>query len=195
MTALETHLQPVDWKTIDEGLYDWIVDTLDVSVIWENQNVPQPDYPYVSLLRSAFVELGGVPEKRTATDLAQPAGQEIEIEATTMVEFTLSVQAHVDADAGANDPACNAVALLGKLRASMGLLSVQRNFQDNLGLAIVERIAVQDISVVVNDEWISRALYDVRLRTRSSITERTGYIDKVELKSPSLGVDTIVDAS
>jgi len=195
MTSLATHLQPVDWKTIDDGIYDWIVGLLDLAVIWENQNVPQPDYPYVSLLRTAFIELGGVPEKRWSYDVGQPAGQGLELEATSMVEFTLSAQAHVDADAGANDPSCNAVALLGKLRASLGLLTVQRNFQDTLGLAIVQPMPVQDISLVVNDEWISRAVFDVRLRTRSVMTERTGYIDKVELKSPQLGVDTIIDAS
>lgn len=194
--SLATALQPVDWETIDDGIYDWLVALLpSVSVIWANQNIPQPSYPYLSLLRNAFIELGGVPEKRYTTDLGQPAGDEIEIEATTMAEFTLSIQAHVDAGAGANDPAINAVALLGKVGASLGLLSVQRNFQDNLGLAIVERLPVQDISLVVNDEWISRAALDVRLRLRTSITERVGYIDKVELKSPALGVDTLVDAS
>jgi len=195
MTSLATHLQPFDWETIDNGLYDWLVDLLDVSVIWANQNVPQPDYPYLSLTRESVVILGGVPEKRYTTDLSQPAGQEIEIESTSMTEFTLSIQAHVDAGAGANDPMCNAIALLNKVRASLGMLSHQRNFQDNLGLAIVQEMAVQDISVVVNDEWISRALFDVRLRTRSVMTERTGYTDKVNLVSSQLGVDLLVDAS
>lgn len=195
MTALAEHLQPIDWKTIDDGLYDWLVDLLDVSVIWANQNVPQPPYPYLSLLRNSVVMLGGTPEKRYSTDLGQPAGQEIEIEATSMVEFTLSIDAHVDMDAGANDPSCNAVALLGKARASLGKLSVQRNFQDNLGLAIVEELGITDISEVVNDEWVSRAVFDVRLRTRSVMTERTGYTDKVRIKSTQLGVDVLVDAS
>lgn len=193
--SLAEALQPVDWKTIDDGLYDWLVALLSLPVIWDNQNVPQPAYPYVSLLRSAFVELGGVPEKRVTTDLGQPAGEEIELEATSMAEFTLSMQAHVDATAGANVPASNAMALLGKARASLGLLSVQRNFQDNLGLSIVEAMPVQDISLVINDEWISRALCDVRLGLRTSITEKYGYIDKVQLVSTELGVDTLVDAS
>lgn len=195
MTALAEALQPVDWKTIDDGLYDWLVALLSVSVIWENQNIPQPAYPYLSLLRQSLVLLGGVPEKRITTDLGQPAGEEIELEATSMLEFTLTIQAHVDEATGANDPAANAVALLNKVRASLGKLSVQRNFQDNLGLAIVEAMGVQDLSLVVNDEWLSRAAFDMRLRTRTVMTETTGYIDKVELKSTQFGVDTIVDAS
>lgn len=195
MTSLAEHLQPFDWRTIDDGLYDWLTALLDVPVIWENQNVPQPQYPYVSLLKTAVVQLGGVPEIRRTIDNGRPIGQELELEATSMVEFTLSVSAHTDADNGANDPMENAVSLVGKARASLGLVSVQRNFQDNLGLAIVEPLPVVDSSLVVNDEWLSRATFDVRLRTRSSITERTGYIDKVEIKSSTLGVDEVVDAS
>jgi hypothetical protein len=195
MTSLATHLQPVDWETIDSGLYDWLVELLGVTVIWANQNVPQPDYPYLTLHRNSMVILGGVPEKRYTTDLGQPAGKEIEIEATSMLEFTLGIQAFVDAGAGANDPMCNAVALLNKARASLGMLSWQRTFQDTLGLAIVEPLAVIDVSEVVNDEWISRAALDIRLRTRSVMTEQTGFTDKVTIKSTQLGVDFTVDAS
>ena len=195
MTSLASHLQPVDWETIDNGLYDWLVELLDVSVIWVNQNVPQPDYPYVTLERNSMIILGGVPEKRYTTDLGQPAGKEIEIEATSMLEFTLALQAFVDSSAGANDPMRNAMALLAKARASLGMLSWQRTFQDSLGLAIVQELPVLDISEVVNDEWISRAAFDVRLRTRTVMTEQTGYTDKVTIKSPQLGVDFTVDAS
>lgn len=190
MTSLASHLQPVDWTIIDEGLYDWLVGLLDISVIWENQNVPQPDYPYLSLERGPIKKLGGVPEKRFRT-----VGVDKELEATSMIEFTLGIHAHVDAGAGANDPMCNGPALLEKVRASLGLESVIRNLQDNLGLAVVEDMPVFDASIVVNDEWISRAFFEVRLRTRTVMTETVTAYDKVQLKSPQLGVDIEVDAS
>lgn len=190
MTSLPLARQPIDWEVIDDGLYDWLFGLLGLPVIWENQNINQPDYPYLSLERGGSVRLGGVPEKRYTT-----VGVDKEIEATALVEFAVAIHAHVDFATGANDPMNNGPYLLEKVRASLGLVSVQRNFQDNLGLAIVEDMPVQDVSIVVNDEWISRAMFEMRLRTRSVTTETVEAFDKVQLVSPTFGVDTEVDAS
>lgn len=195
MTALAEHLQPICWNTIECAIYDWVTGKVGWEAIWEDQNLPAPDYPYLSLKRSAVRREGGKPEIRTSTDLGRPLGEEIELLATSPVQFTLTVQAFMDEASGANDPNVNSVQTATKLQASLGQLSVQSQlFQ--AGLSIIEELPVQDISEVVNGEFLNRAAFDVRFRTASVMTERTGFIEKVEVESTELGIGPEVwDAS
>lgn len=198
MTALAVELQPIDWGAIEGAIFDWVVDKLALpenQVIFEDQNLPQPPYPYVSLKRTAGpTKEGGKDELRASTDLTQPAGQEIELLTAGLREFTLTTQVWVDPFSGANDPNGDAVKLASKLQASLGQLTVQERFR-TVGVAIIEELAVTDTSLVVNAEFISRATLDVRLRVTSGITERTGFYDKTLIESTGLGIDLTVDAS
>ncbi len=190
-------LQPIDWVTTDGTLQNWIVDKLDFDVtrvIWADQNLAQPPYPYISMRRGPIVEGGGFDETRTSTDLTQSSGEEIEILTTSPREFTLNLQAHVDEANGANDANCNAVKFLTKLQSSLDQISVHSALEQ-AGLAVIERLGVNDISLVLNGQFINRASFDIRFRTTSVMTERTGFIEKVEVKSPAFGVDETFDAS
>jgi hypothetical protein len=186
--------QPIDWKKVDDAIYDWIGGKLGYTVIWENQNVEQPAYPYVSLLRTSLAEEGGPKETRHSFISGQPAGQEIQLLTYEPVKFTLAVSVHVDRAQGANDPSSNAMDIASKIRGSLGQESTIEQLLAE-GLSVVGEEGIQDTSVVVNGVWISRATMDVIFRTASVMTERTGYADKVGLESTALGVDTIVDAS
>lgn len=197
MSSLATSLQPVDWNTIECCLHDWVTDKLSFDtdrVIWEDQNITQPRFPYISMKRISTVKEGGVDETRATTDLAQDAGEEIELLTTGPIAFTLTVQAHIDEQWGANKPGGNATFLLSKLRASLGQRSVCDAFTA-CGLSVIEELAINDISLVFNGQFINRASMDVRLRTASVMTERVGYIDKVDIESTDLGIDFTVDAS
>ena len=195
--TLAAALQPIDWVTIDKALFDWVNDLLTFGgrVIWEDQNLPQPNYPYATLKRASMIRVGGVPEVRTTTDLGQPLGEEIEVLATAPEEFTLTVQTYVDLAAGANNSNTDAFKFASKVRASLGLPSIDAAL-GVAGISVVEDLPVLDTTVVVNAEWESRATFDVRMRTASQMSESTGYIDKAEIASPDLGIDPfIVDAS
>ncbi len=188
-----TTVEPINWETVDNALYDWITGALvGVGSIWANQNVPQPGYPYTTLLRSGTVETGTLDETRETTDLAQAAGEEIELETTGPREVTLTVTAHVGACAGGYKSNDSATALLSKAQSSLGQRSVL-DALDAAGVAIIERLPVLDTSVAVNGEWVSQAAMEVRLRVTSSMTERVGYIDKVELSSTIGGAKTSLD--
>lgn len=181
-STLAAEKQPVDWRTIDDALHDWVDGELGSiqDIRWANQNLPPPDYPFVTLLRSSVVREGGRADKRHNFDDARPVGEKIELVTANPVGFTLSIQALVDAEHGANDPGCNAVFLLGRLQASLSKQSVVDVF-DAAGISVIEEQAVTDLSEVVNGEWISRALFDVRLRTVSEMTESGTYIGKVQI--------------
>jgi hypothetical protein len=178
--------EPIDWAVVDTAIQAWIVAALPISAaqaIWSDQNTPQPSYPYVTLKRSGFSESGLLDETRETTDLTQDAGEEIELLTTGPREITLAVTAHTDPAQGSYDnPNANATALLSLAQSSLGQRSVLDAF-DTAGIAIVERLPVEDTSVVVNGEWLSQAAMDVRLRVVSNMTEDTGYIDKVKITS------------
>ena len=56
--------------------------------------------------------------------------------------------------------------------------------------------AVIDTSVVVNAKWDSRATLDIIIRFASVMTEKTGYIEKVEFSTTVVPGQTIIaDAS
>lgn len=198
-------VEPINWETIDDALFDWIVGALGFTeehCDWANQKKPQPPYPYVILLRSGTTEEGTLDETRTSTDPTKPAGQEIELLTTGPREITLALTAHVEPCDTVGLPANDtATALLTKAQSSLGKRSVL-DALDAAGVAIIERLPVLDTSVVVNGVWISQAAMDLRLRVTSAMTERTGYIDKLEISSTFGGAkdsldldDYLIDAS
>lgn len=205
-TALAVELQPTDWDTIDDALYDWlnVALAMDNRIIWEQLNEPQPAYPYLSLLRSTGIDEGGADEERTETvdanDEPIPAGDTVTVAVRNRtinyqpVTFTFTIQAHVDLDEGARSASTNAVALLSKAKRSLGKQTVIDVLQV-ARLAVVEKLNVLDTSVKVNGEWISRASLDVIFRTSSATSEFVDFIEQVQLVSTDLGIDRIVDAS
>ncbi len=176
----------VDWKSIECALIEWVFAKIpnleEEQVIWDDQNISQPAYPFISLKRDTVIRIGARDEQRTETDLSQPQGQEIALISTGTREFTLTVNARVDELNGANDPNCDAMALVTLLQISLSQQSIQEAFC-LAGLVVVEELAVIDLSQVVNGGFISRASMDVRFRTTFTCTEQTGFIDAVGIKS------------
>jgi len=182
----------IDWAAIECALFDWVNlsfdgSTNDVSldtgqIVWKDQNIPQPVYPYIALKKNSVIRVGGKDEIRTSTDLTKPQGQEIALTTNGVREFTLGIEAFVDEQAGANKPNCDAMYMLSILQGSLSQQTTQETFC-LAGLSVIEELAVVDLSEVVNGRFISRASMDVRFRTTFSCIERTGYIDTVRIKS------------
>ena len=200
LDSLDQELQPIDWEKIENAVYDWLTGGIDgfnsivPEAIWENQDIPQPAYPYASMKIIAHSKEGGRDEIRTSTDLAQPLGQEIEMLATDQNQITLAISFHTDISSDGMTPASRARALAGKARSSLGLPGVLA-FLREAGLAVVAEEGITDTSLVVNSDWLSRATFDVRLRVASQMTERVGYIGKVELDSEDLEVNEIIESA
>ena len=189
----------IDWKAIEQAIVrDWAASrfpTLDkVHFQWADQDLAQPPYPYLSFRRDSIVRTGAKDEVRTSTDLSQPQGQEIALETTGIREFTLTINAFVDEEAGANDPNCDALFMLTLLQISLSQLSSQEIFC-LAGLSVIEELAIVNLSQVVNGVFVSRAAMDVRFRTVFSNIERTGYIDTVEIASVPCDPPSLSDVS
>lgn len=192
--SLDSDLQPFDWQSIEAAFVEWVESASGLDALWEDQNLPQLPYPFVTLKRTNIASTGTGDELRTSTDLSQ-AGEEVELLTTNQSEFTLNVQVLTDEDHGANDPMANSVFFAGRLKASLHQHSRVEAFRA-VGLALIEDLNIQDVSGVENGQFINRASLDVRFRVASQMTERIGYIDKVEVESTELGVGPfIIDAS
>jgi len=108
-------------------------------------------------------------------------GNEVAITAVGRREFTLNVQAfdrNTRTDNRGSDPDRNAFNTLSILQASLGLPTVQAQLRA-VDIAIIEELAIQDISERVEDAMENRATMDVRMRTISQLTEYLGYVDTV----------------
>ncbi len=200
--SLDDALQPIDMATFEDAIYDWLVTVLELvepgRVIIEDQNVPQPAYPYVSWKVIADEKEGGKDETRVSYDASRD-GEEIELLTTGPVRLTVTLSFHVDEKNGANNPGANAYWMAARARSSLGMQRVIDNFnraasssQRARNIAIVRELGVQNTSVVVNGEWLSRATLDVHFRVATEMTERLGYIETVEMSSEQLGIDDTI---
>lgn len=169
---------PIPWQTVEDALYDWFNGVTGLATIWSEQDAPQPPYPYASInVIAGPTKVAGQDEQRITYDGGQPAGQEVGIEVAGLREMTLSCQIHVrQQDA---TPANHARDLMSRAQSSLGLPSVLSALQV-AGLSVIEEGPVQNVSQVIEDTWIARAMMDVRFGLASSVEERTGYIAEVE---------------
>lgn len=190
--------EPIDWETVEATIYEWLTVTSDIvdHVVWEDQNIPQPEYPYASLKFTAQAKEGGRDEIRTDTDEDRDAGSEIRMINTGPVVLTLSITFHQDPNPRTNASPVgeSAMALAMKAQASLGMQTVLTHLAI-ANIAVVREQGIQDTSVFINGEWINRATLDVLVRTHTTMTEYTGYIEKVELRSLALGVDLLLDST
>ena len=195
--SLAKDLQPVDWLPIEDAIYGWLTgDIPDLGeivneAIWEDQNTPQPSYPYASMKIIAYAKEGGLDETRMTQLIGAPAGKEIEFLSTNLIAFTLSLSFHVDRAAGANTPGSRGMSLAAKAQASLGM-GIVLDYLRAAGIAVIEELGINDTSVVVNGEWLSRATMDVRMRTTTQMTYESGYMASVQVESPDLDVDVTI---
>jgi hypothetical protein len=169
----------MDQTAMENALHAWVSAALAFDVIWADQNAPAPAIParggrYGTIRLTGPFGQGA--ELASATNLSNPAGQEIEQTVSEQQEWSLSVQVY-----GANARAQLAGAKL-KLQLPAALEALRA-----AGVAVVDVGDTQDVSALVGSQIETRALMDVRIRTVDSATERTGYIDRVGISSPFTG--------
>jgi hypothetical protein len=164
----------MDLAAIENALHAWVSTVLGVETIWAGQNAPAPNLTYATIRLTGPFGQGA--EIASSTNLANPAGQEIEQAVSEQQEWSVSVQGY-----GANARALLAGATL-KLQLPSAIEALRA-----AGVAVVDVGDTQDVSALVGSQFETRALMDVRIRTVDSATERTGYIDRVGISSPFTG--------
>lgn len=178
------------WADIECALVEWVACVLGINqrqVIWANQKIAQPDYPYVSLfISSGPLKIGGVDEVRNYEDTsaeAVAANEQLVSVNMSPIQFTLQVSVFVDQDQ-CTDPGALGVPLATILQASLGQRTTRDNLETTGSLAVVGEEGITDISQEVNGRWISAATFDVLLRTTHYLVERITFIEQVQVTSP-----------
>ncbi len=181
------------WSTIESAIKAAIESALSgvsgLTVQWANQRLPQPVRPYLTLKRGAVIG-HGMPERRDETDLTQPAGEEIALSVVQRVEFSVSAQAyseHPVAEFGTPSmQVATAADLLEQVKTRL-LLETNLDRLSIAGLALVETSDVRDLPESTSNSWSSRAQMDLRFYATSVATERTDYIETVEITNEMTG--------
>jgi hypothetical protein len=199
--------EPVDWAALELALVEWLTGSVVIldgeasaivdNVVWEDQNIPQPAYPYASLKVTSLLKEGGGDELRNDTDDARDEGVEVRLLNTSPILLNLSIQFHLDPSprSGATRAGETAMAFALTAQSSLGQPSVLQHLSE-ANLALVKELGVRDLSLVINGEWLSKAVLDLQLRTTATMTQYTGYIDKVGLVNEYLpGGELVLDST
>ena len=181
-------LAPIDMEVFQNAIHAWFEDVTDLQTIWMGQSATQPCYPYGALqITSGPIPASPQWEERFETVAGQPAGQEIKMTVCNQCTFEISCQAYVGLPES-RDPALNAQWYLNKAQSSLSLPSVRADFIVH-NIAYTRTSPVQNINEVIADAFVSRANIDVTFGAVLSLDEYTGYVEKTEITSVSLGID------
>lgn len=181
--ALEAERRgPVWWSNVEKAIHTFVTRTLgldDDRVLWEQQGVTRPPMPFVTLLRGAVVSEGGIDERRHQYDDSTGTVEQRTLQNRAV---TISFKAQTDPNCGPDD---DAMALVERLRAAL-YTEAGRAILDEGGLSVIAEETVTDISIVINSNWVTRGLLDVRFRVWSITSEEIDFIETVQAESVGL---------
>jgi hypothetical protein len=175
--------RPIDMRVVKDAIHDWVSNALrtdSATVIWSDQDAPQPEYPFVTLkVISGPDPLSphwGVVEETDTRRLHE----EIERLSYIQCRMTVSCQAFTSRKLAMENEA-DAVALLNSARACLAKQSVRDTFElTNISVASCE--AASDISDLEETTFVSRASMEVVFGIVLTVRDYVTYIESVELK-------------
>jgi hypothetical protein len=165
-------------KAIEDAVLAWVragSSYADDKVILEAQGGSAPVGDYIAVKIGGPSGSSSLDEVRLSTDLTQ-VGQEVEQLVIGQRELGVSVKAFTSKTTGDSSGS----ALLGRVKTAIGLPSVRGALID-AGLGVTDVGDVQDLSTVFGAEFEGRALLEVRFHVVDTASERTGYIETVNL--------------
>lgn len=185
----------MSWATIQDALRGWVRDAsglADDHVIWADQSGPRPAAPFADLRIGASIPMGAVDELSDSTDLGRANGQEIELRATGVQEFRVTVRLFTAETLDDNA----ARSLLGKTRLTLTLPTI-RDVLEAAGVTVFDRGEVQNLTALKDTAFEGRAMLEIGCYTIESVSEYVGYIDSVEATNymgpPALGTKELID--
>jgi len=182
---------PIDMQTFQDAVHRWFWEATNIETIWRRQSNVQPKYPYATLMITDGPNpVSPVWEDRYETDLDRPAGEEVKITVCVPCHFTVSCQSYVGRPDG-KDPDYDAQNYMNKAQSSLMLPSVLAMLREK-EISVVRPGSVQNIGLLVEDAFESRANMDVVFGASLSLDDYVGYIKTVQVISESLGIDEII---
>ncbi len=168
---------PLSFPAIESALVACVetASGLTGKVVLAPQTAPQPAMPYATVRISGPRPAGGPwPRIIQSFDAAQPAGQEVGLQAVVDEELTVSLQVFTPLPYGA----ASARALMAQIRVALAL-STSLDPLRAAGLALVDVGDIQDLSALLDTAFQGRAAMDLRFLVADDVMERTGYVGSV----------------
>jgi len=152
----------------------------DGKVIWAHQSRDRPARPFIEL-RYVSDEAAGSASESYVTDTPSPTpGNEITLTTVDHTDFSVRLTAFSAAVRGAG----SAREMLRTVRKHFGKESTVEAFSVlPEPIAITERSAVSDASIVLETEFEGRAFSTLNLRVADVSTETTTYIETVIIET------------
>jgi len=167
------------WSDIETAIRAWVKSgsgLTDEQVIWADQNGGSPALPFIDIRLGELVPVGAADASDWEYDAGGPAGQEIVMSGHGVREFAVSVRAFSASPLGNS----SARALLSKVQTALALESA-RSALHAAGVTPFDNGRVQVVPAILETSWEGRAVLQVRFYTEETVTERTTYIDTVEV--------------
>lgn len=154
----------INFNTIDITIYDWVTTFTGITTIWMNDNGPKPNLPFIALRRSTLVSVGqGYLSEPDNNGLSKISGDR---------NMTVNIQAY----------GSNAIGRLDELYN----IRLDNNSQELLylgGLALIDLLAITDLTGLNDTEFEERAQMDLLFRLVSQRTNvPVGLIETIEIE-------------
>jgi len=131
----------IDWADIQEKLYTVVNQVTDLTVIWANQNAPQPDTPYITL-NITSINKTGFDDLRYEDEKFNRCG---------LRKLNLSVQAY------GND----ALSALTTLKNSLETFTVEQALKEDTEIGIIESTDINNTTVLLDTVFEQRYSMDI----------------------------------
>ena len=168
----EQQENPFDWETIHDAIFDWFnVSTALPNIVWANQDIRQPPYPYgtLSILSGPIAQ---APQDEYRREMVTQGSETYLLNHTgNLYQIVVSANVFVGPPDNAN-PDSNAISIMARAKAALGV----REFITQLseaGIGIVEGMAIQQLDFVQDAKWVSRAQMDVMFTIAGNVTDKT----------------------
>jgi hypothetical protein len=178
-----------NWTAIEDALIAWVKGATglpDGSVIWDDQRGERPAAPFATLHLDGDVTPGVFDEASHRVNPDAPPtspgvpgeGDELIFETVAQGEFTCTVHVFAAATNGAS----SARVLTNRVRNALSIEPQVEAF-DVLGIAIIDRGTVRNLTALLDTEFESRASVDVRFRVADGTTATGTFIEAVETEN------------
>ncbi len=166
-----------------EAIQKWLSDTTDLVVVFGERSDPQPDKPYISFkFLTGLIKVGSQDEFVAAVkaQTGPPAVAEKPAHVVHQRNITVSITAigRYNDDPDKYDRASD---ILAQVQNSLGLPTTVQIFRA-AGLALRQDDTISDISVLLDTETESRAVFDIIFGVALTTEDDPGFIDTVELE-------------
>lgn len=182
---------PFDWRAAEDAIRQWLMvgsGYPDQRVIHLDDNGNRPAQDYIGFALGGLRPLGH-DDVVTTTDLGQPNGSQIKIEVSGERESTLEVQAFTrsrNAEAAAR-------AVLSRVQTAVGLPSIRAALAA-AGVVVFDRGEINYLPAVIASEFEGRGVLSCRLYCTEDVSERTTWIEHVEVLDEDTGNVIHIDA-